>query len=191
MPDLRRELDALADDFETLSDPARDESLFIYKWQPPDWYDPGWKMKTYASGREVPDCRDTDRLVELSAVLRTAASIVGSLDSARPEGMGTLIYTIPSGARGWAGRLDDDGRYYDTVADHAPSQYPVIHTLPVVHGLYLVRARMAGIVPQEGSAPVDAGETRVVALTSVDRMYNPPAADVSIRHETDDGQETD
>ena len=75
--DLAQELRRLADDFDRLADPARDEMLFIYDWQPPDWLN-------YPEGRAFPpegfDGRKinslpmvSDRLIEIAATLREAA----------------------------------------------------------------------------------------------------------------------
>ncbi len=35
--ELLEELTALAEDFDSLSDDARDDELFIYDWEPPEW----------------------------------------------------------------------------------------------------------------------------------------------------------
>ena len=37
--ELRKELTSLADDFDSLSDDARDDMLFIYDWEAPVWMD--------------------------------------------------------------------------------------------------------------------------------------------------------
>ena len=36
--ELIEELTALAEDFDSLSDPARDDMMFIYEWTAPSWW---------------------------------------------------------------------------------------------------------------------------------------------------------
>ncbi len=73
--ELIEELTALAEDFDSLSDPARDDMMFIYEWTAPSWWtyylergashysDPLWKVITYPG---------LERAVVVAAVLREA-----------------------------------------------------------------------------------------------------------------------
>lgn len=42
---LIEELTLIAEDFDRLSDPARDDATYIYKWDPPVWYIGGEMMR--------------------------------------------------------------------------------------------------------------------------------------------------
>ena len=59
--ELVEELTTLAADFDSLSDPARDDMLFIYKWKAPVWM-------TYSPFRR--NRPSPERAVVIAAVLR-------------------------------------------------------------------------------------------------------------------------
>ena len=70
--ELREELTSLADDFDSLSDDARDDMLFIYDWEAPVWMN-GYGQRVF----EPPDTSvlsypGRERAVVLAAVLREA-----------------------------------------------------------------------------------------------------------------------
>ncbi len=98
--ELREELSSLADDFDSLSDDARDDMLFIYNWEAPVWMDrepvrggypythPQFNEYTYP-GRE--------RAVVLAAVLREAIKRLSPV-----TGEKWPSYTVgPTGERLW------------------------------------------------------------------------------------------
>ncbi len=73
--ELREELTSLADDFDSLSDDARDDMLFIYDWKPPVWLDGNGERGGYPSDHPLFDVwsyRGRERAVVVAAVLREA-----------------------------------------------------------------------------------------------------------------------
>ena len=67
---LSVQLAELADDFDRLSDPARDDANFFYDWEPPTWLVGGQML----SGREAQDAA-----VLVAAMLREAVTVMKSL----------------------------------------------------------------------------------------------------------------
>ena len=67
---LSVKLAELADDFDRLSDPARDDANFIYEWAPPAWLI-GGKM---VQGREA-----QESAVGIASMLREAVKVMESL----------------------------------------------------------------------------------------------------------------
>ena len=65
--ELREELTSLADDFDSLSDDARDDMLFIYDWNEPEWMS-GYGMRLH----DVLTYPGRERAVVVAAVLREA-----------------------------------------------------------------------------------------------------------------------
>ena len=62
----------LAADFETLSDPAKDDSLFLYEWEPPAWYNGGNNVR-----RTIPGVGcEQDLCIEYAAILKLAATML-------------------------------------------------------------------------------------------------------------------
>ena len=73
--ELIEELTALAEDFDSLSDDARDDELFIYEWTPPVWFDGGSKRGGIPYTHPLFNVWSTpgrDRAVVVAAVLREA-----------------------------------------------------------------------------------------------------------------------
>ena len=67
---LSVKLAELADDFDRLSDPARDDANFFYDWEPPTWLVGGQMY----GGREAQDAA-----VLVAAMLREAVTVMKSL----------------------------------------------------------------------------------------------------------------
>ena len=68
---LSVKLAELADDFDRLSDPARDDANFFYDWEPPEWLVGG---QMFPGGREAQDAA-----VLVAAMLREAVTMMKSL----------------------------------------------------------------------------------------------------------------
>ena len=73
--ELREELTSLADDFDSLSDDARDDELFLYDWKPPLWLSRHGERGGYPYTHPLFDVwsyAGKDRAVVIAAVLREA-----------------------------------------------------------------------------------------------------------------------
>ncbi len=92
--ELREELTSLADDFDSLSDDARDDRLFIYDWEAPAWMD-GYGLRVH----DVLSYPGRERAVVLAAVLREAIKRLTPI-----TGEKWPSYTVgPTGERLWKG----------------------------------------------------------------------------------------
>ena len=73
--ELREELTSLADDFDSLSDDARDDMLFIYDWEAPVWMN-GYGLRVF----DVLSYPGRERAVVVAAVLREAIKRLSPAD---------------------------------------------------------------------------------------------------------------
>ncbi len=87
--ELLEELTSLADDFDSLSDDARDDMLFIYDWEAPVWMN-GYGQRVY----DVLSYPGRERAVVVAAVLREAIKRLSPADEKFPP-----FIVGPSGER--------------------------------------------------------------------------------------------
>ena len=89
----------------------------------------------------------------------------GILESAKNNG--TIVFVLPATMRGWVGGYFSN----ETVVMYEPEDEDRLIRLEVKPGLYIVRARRAGLFPFENTVSVKSDMETVVGLVAKDSLF--------------------